>query len=295
MNLHPILKLDGEWLDAGAAAKRGLVLAQRTEHGIHRVTLENRSGATVRPEELGWRKEGRDDFDVPGLKLYVESWQMASPCGVRRWDDEPFDYSQEYLKNCVSTPADFHPGERGRFLSDNMCCLRRPDGAMRLFGFTTGADRFGHFAVKLVADGVETFSALCACDRAELPNVCRNVVNHAYLNGRLWINDPDTLIVRDDNTALTQSEVELWACAVSLAGGSLLLSDRMATLTPERLALARRALSETGTWKNLRPTDRWERTPPTIWEAEKDDRPVRAVFDFGGTHGVTHAVRHNAG
>jgi len=563
MNLLPVLKLGGEWLSAEETAKRGLVLSESHENGVQRVVLENRSGATVRPEELGWRKApGRGDFDVPGLKFYVESWQMASPCGVRRWDDEPFDYSPEYLPNCVSTPGDFHPGERGRFLSDNACCLRRPDGAMRLFGFTTGADRFGHFDVKLGEGGVEAFFALCACDRAELPaggrietesllvldgadtealfasyadrwaadsharrrfaapvgwcswyyyfskvalsdvlenadwlaahrdegdfgkirviqlddgwqtaagdwrgtnekfpgglarfaeevkkrgftpalwvgpfivedtsalaaehpdwlvrdesgeplsplgwreghrlflldathpgalahleslfrdiralgidyvkldfcaslcaipggryhdrtatraqalrrgyeairrgfgddgfilacttpfapvvgiadamrsstditpywdrpgqhaeapnvaNVCRNIVHHAYMNGRLWVNDPDTLIVRDGHTELTQSEVELWERAVSLAGGSLLLSDRMATLSPERLALVRRALAEAGTWKNLRPVDRWERTLPIVWEAEKDGRVVRAIFDFDDHHRV---------
>ena len=563
MKLLPVLKLGGEWLDAEAAANRGLNITERTLNGVRRVALENRSGATVRPEELGWRKApGRGDFDVPGLKFHVESWQVVSPCGVRNWNDEPFDYSPEYLPNCVSTPGDFHPGEHGRFLSDNMCCLRRPDGAMRLFGFTTGADRFGHFDVKLGQDGVEAFFALCACDRAELPdggrietesllvldgvdtetlfaayadrwaadsharrrfaapvgwcswyyyfskvtladvienmdwfaarrdepafgnvryiqlddgwqtalgdwrgsnekfpgglarfadeakkrgfipavwvgpfmveegseiaaansdwllrdaagapvstmtwreghkvfaldathpavlahlealfreirslgidyvkldfcmiecsapeavyfdrtatraqalrrgmeairrgfgddgfilggtmvfapavgivdamrvstditpywdrpgqhaeapnvpNVCRNVVHHAYLNGRLWINDPDTLIVRDDNTKLTQGEVELWERAVSLAGGSLLLSDRMATLSPERLALVRRALAESEAWTNLRPVDRWERTLPIVWEAEKDGRVVRALFDFDDRHGV---------
>ena len=563
MKLTPILKLGGEWLDAEAAANRGLVISETIADGIRRVALENRSGATVRPEELGWRKApGHGDFDVPGLRIYIESWQVVSPCGVRRWDDEPFDYSPEYLPNCVSTPGDFHPGERGRFLSDNMCCLRRPDGAMRLFGFTTVADHFGHFDVKLGKDGVEGFHALCACDRAELPsgghietesllvldgtdtealfaayadrwaadsharhrfappigwcswyyyfsrvtladvienmdwfaarrddpdfskvrfiqlddgwqtalgdwrgsngkfpgglarfadeatirgftpavwvapfaveegaavaaehpdwllrdaagapvstmmwreghrvfaldathpavlahlealfrdiralgidyvkldfcmlessapdvayhdrtatraqalrrgfeairrgfgddgfilggtmvfspavglvdamrvstditpywdrpgehaeapnvpNVCRNVINHAYMNGRLWVNDPDTLIVRDDNTKLTRSEVELWERAVTFAGGSLLLSDRMATLSPERLALVRRALAEAGTYRNVFPADRWERTVPTLWDAEKDERRVRAIFALDATHGV---------
>ena len=563
MNLVPILKIGGEWLSAEDAAKRGLLLSESQSNGVRRVALENRSGETVRIEELGWFKApGRGDFDVPGLRIYVESWQMASPCGVRRWDDEPFDYSPEYLPNCVSTPGDFHPGERGRFLSDNMCCLRRPDGAMRLFGFTTGTDRFGHFDVKLGQDGVDGFYAFCACDRAELPsggrietesllildgtdtealfaayadrwaadsharrrfsapvgwcswyyyfskvsladvlenadwlaahrgeddfgkvrviqlddgwqtavgdwrgtnekfpgglarfadevrkrgftpalwvgpfiventsalaaehpdwlvrdeadeplsplgwrdghrlfildatrpavlahleslfrdiralgidyvkldfcsslcavpggryfdktatraqalrrgyeairrgfgddgfilacttpfapvvgiadamrsstditpywnkpgqhaeapnvpNVCRNVISHAYMNGRLWVNDPDTLIVRDDNTELTQGEVELWERAVTFAGGSLLLSDRMATLSPERMALVRRALADAGTYRDASPVDRWERTPPTIWEAEKDGRHARAIFSFDAPHGV---------
>ena len=563
MNLVPILKIGGEWLSAEDAAKRGLILSEIQFNGVRRVALENRSGETVRIEEFGWIKaSGRGDFDVPGLRIYVESWQMASPCGVRRWDDEPFDYSPEYLPNCVSTPGDFHPGERGRFLSDNMCCLRRPDGAMRLFGFTTGADRFGHFDVKLGQDGVDGFYALCACDRAELPsggrietesllildgtdtealfaayadrwaadsqarrrfsapvgwcswyyyfskvsladvlenadwlaahrgdgdfgkvsviqlddgwqtavgdwrgmnekfpgglarfadevrkrgftpalwvgpfiventsalaaehpdwlvrdeageplsplgwreghrlfildatrpavlahleslfrdiralgidyvkldfcsslcavpggryfdktatraqalrrgyeairrgfgddgfilacttpfapvvgiadamrsstditpywnkpgqhaeapnvpNVCRNVISHAYMNGRLWVNDPDTLIVRDDNTELTQGEVELWERAVTFAGGSLLLSDRMATLSPERMALVRRALADAGTYRDAFPADRWERTPPTIWEAEKDGRRTSVILSFDAPHGV---------
>ena len=561
MKLVPVLKLDGEWLDAAAANAKGLVLEETTAaDGIRRVALENRSGATVCPEELGWRKEGRCDFDVADLRVYIESWQMASPCGVRRWDDEPFDYSLEYLPNCVSTPSDFHPGERGRFLSDNMCCLRRPDGAMRLFGFTSGKDRFGHFAMKLGPDGVEEFFALCACDGAELapgarivsepllvedgtdtealfaryadrwaadsgarhrfdppvgwcswyyyfndvtldaiventdwfadhraegfekisviqvdagysrsygdwletndkfpggleafaeavksrgftpglwvapfwawgdsrlfaehpdwmvrdadgkpvpcygsrpdrvsyaidatnpavqahleslfrtirsfgidyikldfcmvecaveggryfdrsatraqalrlgyeairrgfgddgfilacttpfapvvgivdamrsstditpywckgvhqhaeaptvPNVCRNIIQHVYLNGRLWINDPDTLIVRDDSTKLTQGEVELWERAVAFVGGSLLLSDRMSTLSPERRPLVQRALADTGTYRNTFPADRWENTFPGVWEAEKNGQRVRLALDFEGSH-----------
>ena len=557
MTLSPVVKINGRWLDAAEAAACGLVLSESETGGVRRVALENRSGAVVRPEELGWRKTGVGDFDVPGLKVYVESWQMASPCGVRNWDDEPFDYSPDYLPNCVATPGDFHPGERGRFLSDNMCCLRRPDGAMRLFGFTTGADRFGHFAMKLGPGGVEEFLALAACDAADLapgdrietesllimdgtdtealfaayadrwaadsgarrgvsppvgwcswyyyfndvtladvvenadwfaahrkdgfaaidviqldagysrsygdwletndkfpgglkafadallsrgftpglwvapfwawgdsrlfavhpdwmvcdeaghpvpcygsrpdrvtyaldatnpavqahleslfrtirsygidyikldfcmvecavrggryhdrsatraqalrrgyeairrgfgddgfilacttpfapvvgivdamrsstditpfwcrknvhqyaeaptvPNVCRNIVNHAYMNGRLWINDPDTLIVRDDNSQLTLGEVELWKRAVAFAGGSLLLSDRMSTLTPERLALVRRALGEVGKLANARPADRWERAFPAIWEAERDGRPVCSILNL---------------
>ena len=85
--LVPGVQIDGTWLNAEEAKAKGLVLSEADG----RITLENRSDASVRPEELGWRKEGTDDFDVGGLKVYLESWQMASPCGVRNWDDEPFD------------------------------------------------------------------------------------------------------------------------------------------------------------------------------------------------------------
>ena len=557
--LVPGVQVDGVWLNGEGAKTKGLVLSEADG----RVTLENRSGAVVCPEELGWRKEGADDFDVGGLKVYLESWQMASPCGVRNWDDEPFDYSAGYLHNCVSTPSDFHPGERGRFLSDHQCCFRRPDGKMRLYGFTTGRDRFGHFRMRLTEKGVAEFLALCACDRAELapgakivserlvtmdgfdteelfgrfadrwaeesgarrrfdapigwcswyyyfekvslaavienmdwfnvhreegfdrvrfiqlddgyevalgdwfvpnerfpgglgrfadevkargftpavwvgpfmveenarilkehpdwmvkgadgrpasplswrqdhkiyvldgthpavqnhlrnvfrtlrgygieyvkldfcmiassisgaryhdptatraqalrrafeairegfgedgfilgctapfgslvgivdamrsstditpywqgeghqyaeapnvPNVCRNIINHNYMNGRLWINDPDTLIVRDDSTKLTQSEVELWAEAVARVGGSLLLSDRFATLSSARLSLVKKVLERTGSYKGTFPADRWERTYPTAWRSVRDGRPSVALFDFDNSHAVS--------
>ena len=569
--LLPGVQLDGAWLDAKAAAGRGLVVTERVSGDVRRVELENRSGAVVRPEELGWRKEGADDFDVGGLKVYLESWQMASPCGVRNWDDEPFDYSPGYLNNCVSTPSDFHPGECGRFLSDHQCCFRRPDGKMRLYGFVTGRDRFGHFRMRMGDKGVVEFFALSACDRAELrpgesivseclvtldgtdterlfgayaerwakesgarrkcappvgwcswyyyfsnvtledvlanadwlaahrkdgfgrvkviqlddgyqtalgdwlvpnekfpgglkrfadevrargftpavwvgpfmveetaqllkdhpdwtvkgadglsasplgwrgghkvyaldgtnpavldhlralfrtlrsygidyvkldfcmiassvpgaryfdptatraqalrrafeairegfgedgfilgctapfgslvglvdamrsstditpywrgeghqyaeapnvPNVCRNVINHNYQNGRLWVNDPDTLIVRDDSTKLTEGEVRFWAKAVELVGGSLLLSDNFASLNPTRLPLVTRALREAGRHAAF-PADRWEKTYPERWvtpdgEWTFDYEKRKVSADSRGTWVVENGIR----
>ena len=123
-----------------------------------------------------------------------------------------------------------------------------------------------------------------------MPNVCRNVIQHAYMNGRLWVNDPDTLIVRDDNTELTGEEVGLWERAISLVGGSLMLSDRMSTLSKARLPLVRRALAGAGASRNAFPVDRWERALPAVWEAERGGRRVRAVFDFDKTHAVSEAV-----
>ena len=557
--LVPGVEVGGRWLDAAAAAKEGLVVSERVADGVRRVTLENRSGRSVFPSELGWRKSEpwRDGFvDSAGLKVYVESWQMASPCGVRTAEDLPFDYSPDYLHNCVSTPGDFHPGERGAFLSDNMCAFRRLDGRTRLYGFTTSADRFGHFRIKLSKNGLDDFAALCSCDGAELkdgatieseslvtlegddgeglfamfadrwardmsarhvfteapvgwcswyyffekvtledvlgnvdwfaanraagfekvriiqlddgyqsalgdwllpnekfpgglaafaqevkargfvpaawvgpfmaeensrifaehpewmvrgadgrpaspftwrgghrvhvldatnpevqehltrlfreirkmgidyvkldfcmlecsvarakyhdpsatraqalrrgleairrgfgddgfilvcttpfgpsvgiadamrsstditpywapegkwhaeaptvPNVVRNVINHNYMNGRLWINDPDTLIVRDNATKLTEGEVRLWADAISFAGGSLLLSDNFPLLSPARLQLARRVLAEAGSCLGTYPEDRWERAIPAVWKSVRDGRRATLLLN----------------
>ena len=107
-------------------------------------------------------------------------------------------------------------------------------------------------------------------------------MNHAYLNGRLWINDPDTLMVRDSDTQLTPDETELWERAVSLAGGSLLLSDRLPALPPDLLALARGVLAAHGAVRDLRPLDRWERAFPERWLATRGGQPIRAHLDFAG-------------
>ena len=110
----PGVEIDGKWLDVASASEQGLVIAEIADKDGKRVMLENKSDKPIYPEELGWAQFGVDPSFHP-MKVYLESWQMASPCGVRNWDDEPFDYSPGYLHNCVSTPKDFQPGEKGAF------------------------------------------------------------------------------------------------------------------------------------------------------------------------------------
>ncbi len=554
--LVPGVEIGGRWLGRDAAAVCGLVLTESASNGLRRVALENRSGASIFPSEIGWRREGSDDLDSAGIKVYVEGWQMASPCGVRTADDMPFDYSPDYLHNCISTPSDHRPGARGVFVSDNLCAFRLPDGRVRLYGFATGRDRFGHFRIRLSDAGLDRFEALCSCDGAELknggriesealavmegpdveamleafadrwaaemsarrvfadppvgwcswycffdkvtldgvlanadwfaahragvfggvkviqlddgyqsalgdwfdangkfpggleafaggvkargfvpavwvgpfmveensrlfavhpdwmvkgpdggpasplswrggrrvyvldatnpevqrhlerlfgrirslgidyvkldfcmiecsvagaryhdpsatraqalrrgleairrgfgddgfilacttpfasavgiadamrsstditpywepegkwhaeaptvPNVVRNVICHGYMNGRLWINDPDTLIVRDDATKLTGNEVRLWADAVAFAGGSLFLSDDFPSLSSARVPFAETALFEAGRCRAVRPADRWNRAVPSVWVAERDGRRAKLLLN----------------
>ena len=122
-----------------------------------------------------------------------------------------------------------------------------------------------------------------------VPNVCRNVINHKYFDGRLWVNDPDTLIVRDDSTKLTQNEVELWTEAISLVGGSLMLSDRMSTLNPARMPLVRKALASVNkvcVW----PVDRWERTYPAVWGYEIGGRRKKTLFNLEDAPSIIDGV-----
>jgi len=68
-------------------------------------------------------------------------------------------------------------------------------------------------------------------------NAIHNALTRAPFNHRWWINDPDCLLLRPD-THLTLSEVQCLATAIALTGGSLLISDHLPDLPPERLRIA---------------------------------------------------------
>ncbi|MDF1540756.1 MAG: hypothetical protein P1Q69_17805, partial [Candidatus Thorarchaeota archaeon] len=64
-----------------------------------------------------------------------------------------------------------------------------------------------------------------------------NTMTRTSMNGRLWVNDPDCVLVRQDDNDLTEDEVILWLSVVALSGGAVLLSDRMMEVSEERLSL----------------------------------------------------------
>lgn len=65
-------------------------------------------------------------------------------------------------------------------------------------------------------------------------NVLRNVLARSGMHRRWWINDPDCLLVRQEDTRLTPAEVQTLVTVLALSGGSLLVSDDMPALDEER-------------------------------------------------------------
>lgn len=68
-------------------------------------------------------------------------------------------------------------------------------------------------------------------------NALQNVLTRAPLHQRWWSNDPDCLQVRPE-TWLSQAEIETIATVIALSGGSLLLSDNLSQLPPQRMRMA---------------------------------------------------------
>jgi len=67
-------------------------------------------------------------------------------------------------------------------------------------------------------------------------NAIQNTITRAMLHNTWWVNDPDCLLVRED-TGLSLHEVQTLATAIALTGGSILVSDDMAALSPHRLKI----------------------------------------------------------
>ncbi|TFG09585.1 alpha-galactosidase, partial [Candidatus Thorarchaeota archaeon] len=86
-----------------------------------------------------------------------------------------------------------------------------------------------------------------------------NTITRANLHNRLWINDPDCILVRQDDNNLTLDEIRLWLSIVAVSGGAVLLSDRMMEVNEERLALADKVLP---------PLKRRGFSPDALYESE---------------------------
>jgi alpha-galactosidase len=74
-------------------------------------------------------------------------------------------------------------------------------------------------------------------------NSLRNVMTRAWTHGRWWINDPDALIVRDNDrlgaaTSLTEAMIIAQATLLGLSSGMCLISDNLSRLPPGRREIA---------------------------------------------------------
>jgi len=103
-------------------------------------------------------------------------------------------------------------------------------------------------------------------------NVLRNTLARMPLHRRWWINDPDCLLVRQEDTRLTPAEVQTLATVLALSGGSLIVSDDLPALAEERVEWLARLL------------------PPLqgrarVLDALDTDRPAEIVLEQQGAAG----------
>jgi alpha-galactosidase len=69
------------------------------------------------------------------------------------------------------------------------------------------------------------------CEPATV-NAWRNTLGRVFQHRRLWLCDPDCLMLRTTDTGLSEAQVRAWAMAVALSGGMAVLSDDLGRLGP---------------------------------------------------------------
>ena len=68
-------------------------------------------------------------------------------------------------------------------------------------------------------------------------NALRATEARQFMHRRLWLNDPDCVMLRTTDTDLTAEEVRRWALAVGDSGGMVLVSDDLSLLGADERAL----------------------------------------------------------
>ncbi len=106
----------------------------------------------------------------------------------------------------------------------------------------------------------------------------RNTLTRAYSHRRWWLNDPDCLMVRDTNTALTDDEVRTLATVIAVTDGMIVLSDRIEKLSTARLDLLDRTLRLAG--GKVRIADIMEADVPEIVVSRSPRQTIVAAFNF---------------
>jgi alpha-galactosidase len=118
----------------------------------------------------------------------------------------------------------------------------------------------------------------------------RNILTRAQFHRRLWINDPDCLLLRDTDTQLNAHERLTLVNAIVITGGMLILSDRLTALRDEQwqsLAAIRDLVQRCDRGRAW-PLDYMERAMPEIVYNSTGflavfnfaDHPVRKQVDF---------------
>jgi alpha-galactosidase len=107
-------------------------------------------------------------------------------------------------------------------------------------------------------------------------NAIQTTLTRAPIHRRWWINDPDCLLLRPDMD-LSLAEVQSLATVIGMSGGSVMLSDHLPDLPPERLRLAQSLLPPMG-------------KRPFILDWFDSQTPSRLQVDLDGPTGCWHLL-----
>ena len=110
-----------------------------------------------------------------------------------------------------------------------------------------------------------------------------NIALRYFYHGKLFVNDPDGLVVRDydigDSAVIPYNEAQVWATSVAFSGGSSLINEFIGKIGDDRKWLYRHILPVLG--KAGRPVDYFEDGQPSTLVVDLDDgSKLVAVYNW---------------
>jgi alpha-galactosidase len=259
----------GDWLETNERFPAGVdgVAAEIARHGYTPglwlapfIALPTSTVATAHPDWFA--RQSRSDDPLPGM--YHEVWG-----GVMWQLDTTRDDVQEHLASTARTLVEmgyrylkldftFSPAMPGRFADPTRTPAERVragydavrsgagDGTFILgcgcpLGAVVGvvdAMRIGPdvapwWDVTAASNPLPGYDAAAPATR----NAWVSTLARSFMHRRLWANDPDCLMLRTADTALSPGAARAWAYAVALSGGLALVSDDLALLGDDARAL----------------------------------------------------------
>ena len=117
-------------------------------------------------------------------------------------------------------------------------------------------------------------------------NAWRNTLSRSFLHRRLWVNDPDCVMLRTERTDLEPEQLRAWALAVGASGGMALVSDDLSLLGPDAHELLEEVIALG------RQVDALPHPPrcPDLLDADPPTRLVVADIELVGDPAVGSAV-----
>jgi alpha-galactosidase len=233
---------------------------------------------TSHPEALKWLTECFKIMKDWGYTYFKLDFMMVETCNNAQYYDKNITRVQAYRQGLTT--------------------IRKAigDDAFILGGTALMTPNVGLINGSRVTTDVTPFWSLKGCtpESPTIFNICRNMINRAYMHQKLWTNDPDCLIVRDaqqrgkykDIPALTLDETHMLASAMIMSGGALFLGDRMEMLSEERLTIIYKVFALLNGIAAY-PVDRMNGEIPQIWfkngEGSPDNPHLLAIYNWDTT------------
>lgn len=266
----------GDWLEPDASFPEGVAPLARTirEQGFRAGIwiapfLASRASRLAREHPEWLLRDGRGR---PVVALLNPSWKGKlcyaldpSHAGVRDWlggvtetlRGQGFDYLKLDFLYAGALRGRRHDPTRhsAEVYRHGVAAIREAAGSRTLLlgcGAPLGPSIGLFEAMRIGPDVAPAWRAPIADRLHGLPaapaaeNSIRNVLARAPLHQRLWINDPDCVLLRNRETRLGEREVRTLSGVVALSGGPVVVSDDLAALGEEQGRLLRRLLPSLG-------------------------------------------------